>query len=640
MRHLVKWLVILGIAFVTLTAGFTLYANFLLDYSLDNLEQAVSAADRNNDASNPLLHSLYQNMTQDLAVEEAFRGKDASIEQLTLLDFASRSFGETGERIGNKRAGVYLNQMVERRKAQRHPALRLLDEIYYRLRKLYSILGSVVQYFQKKIARKEKVSTSATPYSSLFLLNQADQKQKTGQLPEAVELYRKFLDLYPDVQEKGFARIALANALIRSGELDEAQTHLLTVQKEYFGLEEERIAAAWLKKVSLLKERQALIESLKTAIESPGDPVNRANATLKLGLAYLSSYRFEEAVKILQDLSQNSPDVDARQKAGFYLAWAHKMNSQYSQSLEVLNKLLEDPALQGELALGLKAQQADLYHLQNDPQNAITSLGELKRSAASAPASGDVARQAWVSLSDIEQGSIYLFDIGDQAKGRELLDLGSRTAGVEIEGLTEQMTAESQGNAVDRAFQALKVGKVNAAYEIFEKHLKNDPRNPWLHSGLATVYLLFGETQLALNYAQRGHQLLSDAYTSSILAYVHSFRGDNQKAIDLYKSVIETTPDYIPAQFNVGCLYLDIGEYQNALDMFSQLEKNAGPREKYLHSKILNNMGLALWNLGRSDEARQQFESSMKFTPNFAVARQNLSLMASGQAPQMVQLKE
>ncbi len=633
MSRVLKWFILFVAIVAVIAISFSLYTNFLMDYSLQNLEKTLTLTSEQVKTASPIAQKVYQSMIQDLALEEAQQEKP-DYENIMLLNAASRSLDEVETRAGEKRAKFYLQKAAKLRKQSRGAILKAMDEIYARFYSFWT-------YLAEKSSSKKEVSRGKIDYASIFLLSQAEEKEKSGKYADAQELYKKFMGLYPQHPDRGFVMIALSQLLIRDNKLDDADDLLERVQKTHAGGQEDQIAANWRARIDTLKKRQSLIKELEGIVESSAASAeSKENARLKLGVTYLSVYRFAEAEKSLKELSE-SKNPEIRGKSKFYLGWLYKMSARYEDGAKVLEELLDNPELSKELGLGLKAQLADLYYLKKDIPKALAQYEKISEETNSIPASVDIAKEAWLSLSELEQSSIYFFETGDAEKGENLLEgLDQNLNLADFTELKEGLQDIRKVSLRDRAFQALQAGRVQVAFNLMREYEKVMPDDAWTMSGLSTIYLLFGDYDQAQAYALKGYQLRSDEYTTSVLGYVNSFTKNDEKTITMYRAALERNPNYVPARFNLACIYLGSNRYQEALDLLLVLETKLSRRENFLKSKVLNNMGYALWWLGRVKEAEAKFQESQKLTPQFTVAEHNLSQISAGAAPEMVNLKE
>jgi superkiller protein 3 len=76
--------------------------------------------------------------------------------------------------------------------------------------------------------------------------------------------------------------------------------------------------------------------------------------------------------------------------------------------------------------------------------------------------------------------------------------------------------------------------------------------------------------------------------------------------------------------FEVANAHLNAGRYQEAIQTYESLLQTSP--ETASSPELQNNLGLALFHLGRLEEAIHGFRTALKLMPNFAIAESNLGL--------------
>ncbi|MDA9101327.1 tetratricopeptide repeat protein [Omnitrophica bacterium] len=650
MKLALRWLLVLFGIIAVLGIIFSLYSNFVIDYSLNNLEYALSVADRAPAIESPMAKKVYRELVSDMSIDETGR-ENPEIKNLVLLDAASVSISEAMERAGYQRAGVYLSEIVESKLFNRHVLLKWGDQIYRVAHRFSRRLLALKNYVLTTLGFK-KQPRRQIDYSSVLLLTKAEEQEGLGRYREAGEYYRKYLKYYPWNPDRGFVLISLAYTHIRIHDYNGAQKILKQVLSELPGREEASIAEKLLKRISVIKDRKILIGQLQRAVAAREGTAESEIFKLKLALAHLSIYDYDQAEEILKDLKK-SEDPRIGQKAVFYLAWLYKALEQYDVSATNFSDLLSRPGVHPELELGSRAELASLYYVQKEAQTAAGEYEELVVRTENHLSSLDVAQKAWRSLEEsqrtqfykswksvgeLEQANINMFDLGNVSQAENHLERLQPVAPklVSFQGLRQDILNASSVSLRDRAFDALRKGRVHSAFEMFQRNADLFPRDGWTLSGLGTVYLLLAEAELAEKYTAQGYRFKSDEYTASAFAYVKSFRQDPDSAVGLYNEALQRDKGYLPARYNLACVYLELKDYEKALEIFGDLHRQLSSRHKYLKAKILNNMGVALWGLGEEDSARAHFRQAKAASPNFFLADMNLKLINEGQEPGMV----
>jgi tetratricopeptide (TPR) repeat protein len=638
LKTLIKWLVVLTGLILLSVVLFSAYANFFLDYSLERLEIAMDATGKKFDSVSPVSRTVYRDVLKDMAVEESAREK-IDFQNVALLEMASNSLAEATEDKSYERARYYLNQVMQSKLESRPMLLQIMDRLYFNFQKTHQQIMSFMDYVSQRVLKIKPPASKAVEYSSILLLNQAEESLKNGKLEESAGLYRKYLDRYPGQTEKGFVSITLADIYLKLDKAAEARPLLESVCQSFAGREEAQLAANMLKKILEAQRKIELADQLKNAIPEAQQKTEGQAVQLKLALAQLAAYQPEKAREILTPLAE-STQPEIRKKAKFYLGWIYKLESRYDQSATVLTELLNDPELDQEMKIGLQSQLADIYYQQG---NVEKSLGEYKNVAktSGAGATGGI-RDVWVSLAELERAKIYHYDYENitniEQLQRRLNDLELRYG--DKGNLREVLENIPDLGLREKAFYELENGRVHMALDLFEKDAAKHPRDAWTQGGLGIVYVLLGDIEKGHEFARQSYELNHDYYTAAVMGYLSTLLGKYEEAEAYYQECLGQRPDYLPGKFNLASIYLKTGKFQQALGLLGRLEKEIDESQKLVRAKIMNNMGFAYWQLGDRANAETKFRQALEAMPNFAVAKNNLTQLAAGETPQMVTLRE
>ena len=113
------------------------------------------------------------------------------------------------------------------------------------------------------------------------------------------------------------------------------------------------------------------------------------------------------------------------------------------------------------------------------------------------------------------------------------------------------------------------------------------------------------------------------------LGVIYSERGGYENAAEQYRKARQRDSRLPAAHYNHGNDLLKQGKYRKAVRRFSKSLKFYRTDEW-----ALNNRGLAYLELGRLDEARDDFEEALRIDPRFDAARRNLDNMPGIQQTQ------
>ncbi|MDD5218782.1 MAG: tetratricopeptide repeat protein, partial [Candidatus Omnitrophica bacterium] len=416
---------------------------------------------------------------------------------------------------------------------------------------------------------------------------------------------------------------------------DEAADLIGIVRQRYVGRKEEKISENMMKRMRILKKRDAQIEELLQEIPEQKDEKVRELMEFRLGLAYLSIYEFNEAKSAFEKLG-SAQDANIRQRSRFYIGWIYKLLGNLDQSKDVLEKLIDEKLIESEMRLALHAQLADICYREGNVQGAEEHYKAVKDSLKQEHLEKKAAMQSWLGLAEIERNTMFIH-LGDTYAVEDLSDNLKQGMGIdsaEFLILKEEMNKAKTLNLRDEAFRRLRRRQVEDAKNLFEKYMKMHPGDAWSHSGIATCYLLSGDLKEAEEYANQGYNREGDEYTASMLAYVDMLSDKLPEAEGLYQVALRLNPDYFTAKFNLAYVYLKLREYQKAVEILEKLQQDfQNTSNDEIKARIMNNLGIARWWSGQKEEAIQLFNHVLDIKPGFRDAEQNLRQAIAGLEP-------
>jgi len=101
--------------------------------------------------------------------------------------------------------------------------------------------------------------------------------------------------------------------------------------------------------------------------------------------------------------------------------------------------------------------------------------------------------------------------------------------------------------------------------------------------------------------------------------------GENQQAKECFEKVIAINPDYSDAHNNLGVVFIGLGENQQAKECYKKaiaINPNYAPAHY--------NLGNIFKNLGENQKAKDCYEKTIKINPNHADAHNNLGVVFKG----------
>lgn len=600
---------------------FGLYAQFALDYTLENLKETLEAV-QETDYSD-FRYRVYHSTLENLAMEEMTR-KDADLQSVMLLELAAHSVRDAVDQFGSARAGLYLTEILKEKSPQRSAFLRTTDAFFHYLKTFLRSTTNLWRYVWRRLQSAPEAPELET--AGALILNEAEKFEKNWKLEEAERYYREFLDRYRERPERGFVKLSLAHVLIKMRHLEPAVAVLREVRREFPGTREETLAVALERRVLSIRRRLARLGELENWIKRQPERLFSEEGGLDLALSYLATYQLDKAISVLEKLSE-AKDPRIRNKAIFYRGWVTKWRGDPDQGRKLFEMLEKEPRADSALTNLATAQLADIAYEKKEYKQALERYEDLAAKAAG---------ETWKALSELEQSNIYLVGFKDTEMARrhlrrlEALIAATPATGREL--LRKRLQEAIDTGLRDEAFADLGEGKVDSALKKFEEYQKKFSRDGRTHSGIASIYLLRSRLEDALGEAEKGYGYTRDEYTATVMGYVYEKMKKFTEAERYYAIGTEIKPSYLPARFNLAWVYLVTRHFEEADRLLVALEKDVFRMPVRVRAKVLNNHGCALWGLGRKEEATEQFREALKLLPDFPEAKNNLNL-AVGEKP-------
>lgn len=105
---------------------------------------------------------------------------------------------------------------------------------------------------------------------------------------------------------------------------------------------------------------------------------------------------------------------------------------------------------------------------------------------------------------------------------------------------------------------------------------------------------------------------------------IYSGRGDLLKSIQHYKSALKLKPLYYEAKNNLGTIYLALGNWVKAVEIFKELTT----QDEYSTPAIgFNNLGWAQYKLGEDRDALRSFITASQLNPRLCPPHNNAGIL-------------
>ncbi len=167
----------------------------------------------------------------------------------------------------------------------------------------------------------------------------------------------------------------------------------------------------------------------------------------------------------------------------------------------------------------------------------------------------------------------------------------------------------------------LKRGEYDDAEKGFRRVLERDPDFPLACVGLGDVHLSQGDVQGAVEYYKKAleeENNLPDVYNR--LGVIMNALQRFKEAKHYFERAISIFPDYDDAKFNLSYTLLRLGKIFDSLELLMNLEKKR-PNDP----AILNELGIAMRELGLFEESVERLEKALKFDPENEGIKLNLA---------------
>jgi Tfp pilus assembly protein PilF len=129
--------------------------------------------------------------------------------------------------------------------------------------------------------------------------------------------------------------------------------------------------------------------------------------------------------------------------------------------------------------------------------------------------------------------------------------------------------------------------------------------------------------------AQGGHRF---ADLHNMMGVIHHDRGQLEQARDEFRRALDLNPHYTEAALNLAVTYNDLGEYDNAQQVYrgaiSRDVRGAEEIDSFAKGKIANihaDLGQAYLDVGMPNEAVQEYRNAIRLCPHFADLRVKLA---------------
>lgn len=636
-KSVLGWLIIL-----LLIAGFFIsYHYFLIDISLEEVQYALGQM--NTSAAGIELQSV-DLLVQDVYLTRVIKG-DFSSEELISLEGTHDIF-KNPKALQEQKEGIsfFLSVLEEEKEKRGDPLTKRINLIGTYANKFIHYLSSDVlrRWYRRPVPAALREITSDG--SKLF--EQAHDLEMLWQFEFSENSYHNFLNEFSEFEYKtaGTAKARYGFLEAKLGDFKDARDSLHDIVHDFNGRSEAAFAQILLDKTARLekirakrdflvrqldKQKSGAVQDTK-AHTSLADRIQKqamftfqssAQAYFELGVLNLSLYDLDDAYRAFEKASQETGSDEDKTQIKFLMAWTLKMKKQYEESRRLFEMLA------GGGAKGNLATQSDIMiALIARAQGKFEEAAERLEAIASKVNEGG---RSLASLLEVQAAYVYFYDLNDIVRARQALERAKKyaPAGSLVAGfLDRQLEPFLDRNLRDAAFEQMRLENYQEAKKLFNDALKIDSKDAWIYSGLGLTKKLLGEDVLqAMEITQKGHELKADEYTAAAVGYLFEMKNEKDLAAEFYKKAIQINPNYLVAVYNLGRLYLMMGQYENASTRFLWI-KERGKSLPEIYSRAMNNLGCCWWRMGLKDQAAGALHEAVQADPKIAEVHYNLSI--------------
>ena len=171
------------------------------------------------------------------------------------------------------------------------------------------------------------------------------------------------------------------------------------------------------------------------------------------------------------------------------------------------------------------------------------------------------------------------------------------------------------------------LGDYDNAIITYLKLIEIQPHVAEYQSNLGNILYLKGDVQGAIARYENAITLNPNPLWTSVIAqtlgYVLQESGANKDAAVLaYQSAYLLTPKDIDIYVNLGSIFYEKNEYENALLVYRQA-LNLQPHNPKIHC----NIAFLYWGIGNTEEAIKEYELAIKYDYTYDIAYNNLGVI-------------
>jgi tetratricopeptide (TPR) repeat protein len=177
---------------------------------------------------------------------------------------------------------------------------------------------------------------------------------------------------------------------------------------------------------------------------------------------------------------------------------------------------------------------------------------------------------------------------------------------------SESVAREDVASMLREAVSLLQAGKIDEAERLVHRALTIAPANADAHTLLGTILDQRGRTQAAEREYLAALRFNPRSITARAnLGVLLARTGRSKAAAETFEAVLKVVPDHPQATINLALLYAARGDYSQAVPLFARAR-----RQEPTNLTVLSQLGFALYQLKRADEAAEVLATAASLVPN------------------------
>lgn len=558
------------LALLGVFAFFALYNRFVLDENLQNLRASFEIMDSASEVgqAEAALLLVNQTLTAQMAQPEL------DLRAAVTLQYSQEALSSSRTERPVDDAQVLVGILQEEKSAARPPVLMTMD----------GIVSSVQKMIRKaSLIPKHTLAKPLAPMVDLVQLEEAARLERQGQIAEAVAIYRRVLELYPEYTGRSTLKLRIGSLLQKIPDFPEAEKAFREALQDARSLEEQALARKMLRQ--LMSAWGGLEKKLLQEQKVQQLPMGaaRQKAAYELGSSVIRGSDFARAAGLFEESFRADPGGELALPALFKQAWCLRMAGQTEEAFAQFSEIIR-LAPNSDWHTAAMLQIAEMYKVSGNFEAAV----EMYEKATGL----EPDDAALTSIAYALAGCTYEFDLHEPGKARIYFkDVGKKfpaspysTVGRRLEKLRIKK-GRAEAGVTSMARPGGRLPAPVRKQEVSDMFAMGSPLLNWLENFLPLFVSVFndrlakymeavGETAVARRFTEdefnelvvRELQRRFPGQVSGIQTKIHSdgFTGSGNVHLGMLKFSVEAKIGIVVEEFKPNALlhYIRVGKIE------------------------------------------------------------------------------